>query len=261
MTKRGLAVALLAFLPIVASAAVSVTVVETDPVSPATLGHWGRFDLRVAYETDRPMRVRGDAFREGQRVTSITSGAPRCDPGTGEVLFWLAFTEAQAVDRVVVWAEDEATRASLAEAPLEVDLTWTGEKGGTAAPRSPWAQRLQDAQDRKIYEQASQQGEGPFACLGTLLVMAAMAAVPLYCVVQPLLLVVLRGGWRWAAAVPLVPMAAVVVHAVFAFAAGSNIFPLFVIFMAPPAVVYLAVVAFLARRAGALGREKKAPPR
>ena len=52
------------------------TVIETDPVSPTTLGHWHRFSVHFGYETDRPMRVHGKAYRQAREVTSITGGSP-----------------------------------------------------------------------------------------------------------------------------------------------------------------------------------------
>lgn len=57
----------------------------------------------------------------------------------------------------------------------------------------------------------------------------------------------LRGGWRVAAAVPAVPMTAVLGHAILAYRAGSGLFPLFLIFTSPPALIYLAVVLLIRR--------------
>jgi hypothetical protein len=255
MLNRGMLAALLAILSVPASAAVSVRVAETHPVSPASLGHWGRFDLRIEYETDRAMRVRADAFSGSERVTSITSGSPRREPGAGEALFWLAFTEPKRVDRVVVRLEDEETHTALAETALEVDLTWTGEKGAAAGVRPDWIRRLQDEQDRRISAQGVPSDGWPSG-MGTLVIVLAVWMVPGYFLLQPFAIWRTRGRWRWAAAAPLVPMGAVVLYTIFAFLAGSNLFPLFLIFLAPPAFLYLVVLVLLARAAGAWGKEK-----
>ena len=69
-----------------------------------------------------------------------------------------------------------------------------------------------------------------------------MLGVPGYFALQAYLLYCLRGGWLIAAAVPLVPMAAVVAYTVHAFNKGSNWFPLVLIFTAPIVFVYLLVV-------------------
>ena len=74
-----------------------------------------------------------------------------------------------------------------------------------------------------------------------------MVGVPGYFALQAWLLYSLRGGWLYAAALPLVPMAAIVVYTVYAFNKGSNLFPLVLIFTAPLAFIYLLVVFVLWR--------------
>jgi hypothetical protein len=77
--------------------------------------------------------------------------------------------------------------------------------------------------------------------------MAAGWGIPLYFIVQILVLWRWRGGWRIAAAVPAVPMLLILGHAIFAFFAGSNIFPLFLIFTCLPALIYLVFLGVLRR--------------
>jgi hypothetical protein len=74
-----------------------------------------------------------------------------------------------------------------------------------------------------------------------------MWSVPAYCLLQALALWRLRGGWRAAAIVPAVPMAGIVVHAVLAFLAQSNLFPLLLLFASPPASLYLMSLLLLHR--------------
>jgi hypothetical protein len=73
------------------------------------------------------------------------------------------------------------------------------------------------------------------------------AGVPLYFVLQAWLLWRLRGGWRGAAAIPLLPMAAVLAYTFYAFLDGSNLFPLVLIFTAPIAALYLLAIMALRR--------------
>ena len=120
----GLAAA--AALPAVGMAEVRLEIVETDPVPPAVLGHWEHYWLRIAYQTDRPVRLKADAFFAGRRVTSITGGSVGVDPGTGEALLWFAYRDPAEVDQVVVWAEDEKARAVLTQTQIDGALRWTG---------------------------------------------------------------------------------------------------------------------------------------
>jgi hypothetical protein len=66
--------------------------------------------------------------------------------------------------------------------------------------------------------------------------------VPGYFVLQAWLLYRLRGGWRVAAMVPLIPFVPLLIHALFAFAMGSNLWPLLLILFAPFGFLYLAGV-------------------
>ena len=70
--------------PVPAGGEVRVLVTETDPALPATLGHWHRFNVRFGYESDRPIRVQGQAYWQGRNVTSITGGSPVYPTGTGD---------------------------------------------------------------------------------------------------------------------------------------------------------------------------------
>jgi hypothetical protein len=62
---------------------------------------------------------------------------------------------------------------------------------------------------------------------------------PVYLVLQGYTAWTWEGGWRRAALAPLLVMVPLVAFAILAAAAQSNLFPLFVIFASPPAVLYL----------------------
>jgi hypothetical protein len=239
----------LLLLPMPAAADVHLTIAATDPEPPATLGHWEQFSLRVAYETDRPIRVRGDALAAGRKITAMTSGAALHAAGTGEALFWFAFTSPAHVDAIVIRAED--TRgATVASLDVPVDLTWTGVRADPLRARAAWVTRMQEEETRRIRDDVRAAPNGPDGQAGMALGLVLMCGVPLYFLVQPLMLWKLRGGWRAAAALPLVPMAGVLVYTVIAYNAGSNIFPLVLIFTAPIGLGYLLVLALAKQVAG-----------
>jgi len=85
----------------------------------------------------------------------------------------------------------------------------------------------------------------PLMQIMDMVAMVVMWTVPGYFVLQGWLLWSLSGGWRTAAAAPLLPMGAVLVYTVYAFLDGSNIFPLVLIFTAPIAFLYLAIIVVL----------------
>jgi hypothetical protein len=67
--------------------------------------------------------------------------------------------------------------------------------------------------------------------------------VPAYFFLQYFMVVRYRGGWLILALVPLLVMVPVVIHALLAYLAGSNLWPLLVILTSPVAFLYLLAVA------------------
>jgi hypothetical protein len=150
MTTLVVVLALSLIAPAASRADTGVTVLATDPPSPATLGHWEQFYLRIGCLGSQPMRVRGNAFLGERQVTTISSGAPLCGPATGDVLIWLAYTDPARVDRIVITTQDERGHQLPLRAELPVDLTWTGQKPAVPRPRADWVVQLQGEQDRRM---------------------------------------------------------------------------------------------------------------
>jgi hypothetical protein len=76
-----------------------------------------------------------------------------------------------------------------------------------------------------------------------LLGLLVMIALPGYWVLQIMLVKRYDGGWRIAALAPLIAMVPLLAYTAYAFAAGSNLWPLLLIFVSPVAFVYLAIVS------------------
>ncbi|MGH7147085.1 MAG: hypothetical protein ACREI9_02475 [Nitrospiraceae bacterium] len=231
-------------MPALARADVGLHVIATDPASPATLGHWEQFYIRVGCLGNQPMRVRGDAFLGEARVTSLSSGAPICGPATGDALIWLAYTDPARVDRIVITTEDERGHALPLRTELSVDLTWTGQKLAAPRPRADWVEQLQHAQDRRMKAESdvynARLESSPLAWI----IMLMMPIVPFAPLVLPLWL-----GRRWEpawrrrarvfAAVYVVCSAGIII---WVSQTGSNIAPLwFYIFATAATVAWLAI--------------------
>jgi hypothetical protein len=238
--------ALLGLAPAPAGAEVRLEVVETDPGSPATLGHWHRFNVRIRYESDQPIRVHGQAYHQGKQVTWATSGSAVHPPGVGEAMFWFAFTTPAQVDRLVLRAYPARGATPLTEAAIDVELLWTGEQMPAPVP-APWVQQM-DAEEARRQKEAYQAYMSQPTPPWQVALFFALAWSPVaYLVVQIVALRRFRGGWRAAAAAPVLPMSGVLAYTVLAFQAGSNLFPLVLIFTSPVALLYLLAVAGLRR--------------
>ncbi|MEO8678229.1 MAG: hypothetical protein ABI665_04235 [Vicinamibacterales bacterium] len=224
----------------------TVRVLETWPASPATLARSESFNLRIHYEApDRVVRVRAEAFFQGQRVPGINSGSPEMPPGSGEALFWFAYDSATRVDRIVVRL-DGPRGDVLGSAELPVDLTWTGAPD-PQAPKPGWVTTLEREQNERISDELKQFQEGPLMWFGTALIAIMPMTVIAFVLLQGFALWKWRGKWRIAALASAIPMALVVAYTVYAAAAGSNLFPLVLLFASPPALVYLLVLFAIKR--------------
>jgi hypothetical protein len=229
-----------------AAAGARIQVIATDPASPAVLGAWHRFSVRISYVADEPIRVRGETFSKGRKVTSATSGSPVYAPGTGEGMFWFAYTEAALVDRIVLTAYAERGEAHLAEAALDVRLRWTGERTGPPAS-AEWVQRMDAEAERRHREAHAAYMNRPTPAWQWVPLLALMWSPLAYLVAQIVVPRGVSGRWRAAALAPLAPMAIVLLYTVAAYRAGSNLFPLVLIFTSPVAFLYLVVLAVLHR--------------
>ena len=225
-----------------AHAEVRLQVLESFTAAPATLGHWEPYYLRIGYVSDQPIRVRVEPRLGDAAVPGMNGGSPVNAAGSGEAFYWIAYTDRVRVDRLVVYAQDEKWQGRLAQVEWPVDLAWSGDKAQAARTPPEWVQRLKGeraARDRIEYEARMSEPAGWGWSLG---LFAAAWSIPVYFILQGFLLWRWRGGWRIAAAIPAVPMTGFLLHAIFAFVAGSNLFPLFLIFLCPPALLYLLVL-------------------
>jgi hypothetical protein len=229
-----------------ASAAARIQVIETDPASPAVLGSWHRFNVRISYVSDEPIRVQGQAYLDGRKVTSATSGSPVYPPGSGEGMFWFAYTEVARVDRIVLTAYAGRGQDALAETTLDVELRWTGDR--TPPPQAAeWVRRMDAEAERRQREAYEAYMNQPTPAWQWALFFALMWSPVAYLVAQVSTLRRFQGRWRVAALAPIVPMAIVLVYTLSAFRAGSNLFPLVLIFTSPIAFLYLMVLVVLRR--------------
>jgi hypothetical protein len=232
-----------------ASAQVTLEVLDVNPQSPATLGKYQNFSLRIGYTCDQPIFLRAQPFLEGVRVPAMNGGSPVYNAGSGEAFFWLAATSPGKVDEVLITAAGKDGK-NLAQITYPVSLSWTPELDENPPPAPEWVKRMKEAQQSKIAAQATtfNQDAAGWAMIG--IGSLIMLCVPVYFVAQVVLLWRLKDKWRKAAAAPLVPMAFVLLYTVWAYHDGSNLYPIVLIFASPAALFYLAVVTLWWRLSG-----------
>jgi len=229
-------------VPASTSAQASLRVLATDPTSPATLGYWEEFYLRIDYTSNRPIRVWAETLSEGKRVTQITSGSPLYDAGSGEVFFWVAYTTFQHIDTIEVTATDNRTGTTIAQTSLPVDVTWTGVRSTSGRVPTEWVQLARAKENAREKAAYAAYMNRPIKWWTSAVFLVVMCSIPVYFILQIVLLWRFRDLWRKLVTIPAVIMLSVLVYTVYAYLDGSNIFPLVLIFTSPLLLLYLLVI-------------------
>ncbi len=240
-----LLLAMLFVAPDVASAqnrSVTFSIADAYPALSGELRAGSRLYVKLSYRSDGPVGFHVEGYAGGKKVPGATSNImPSYPAGEGEALVWIAYGKPATIDELRITAIDQRWQplAAISQpAPLEWSATKVGERGAPPA----WAKRL----DREQQERGDQQGRAASAKnlgLGMLVVGLGGLAILGYLVLQPMMIFTYSGRWRVAALVPVIAMVPLFVHAAYAFAHGSNLWPLGLIFFAPIATLYLLLLA------------------
>jgi hypothetical protein len=221
----------------------TIRVVATDPAPGRTLARDQALYLRLAYDSTEPLRIQAAGYRDGAEVRDGVrwNPAPVLAAGSGEAVAWLAYGKPTRLDEIRIEVAD-ASWQPLLVVKVPTGAAWTAD-ARAAPPRAEWVARLGDAQQRAASESVADAprdaGDDLFdLLLGPLVVLS----LPGYLVLQTLFGLRWSGAWRIAALVPLTIMLPVLGHALFALVAGSNLWPIVLIFAAPFAFAYLALV-------------------
>ena len=235
---RALLVVALAALgpaPLAADGVPSISITATDPGLNHRLGANEPFFVRLAYRTDRPVILRVEGMVAGKPLPGMTDGIHRVGPGAGETMAWIAYSAGTAIDGIRTNILDERSRPiSALDTPAQ--LRWDAGPARTRAQRADWANRMNDAEQRPRPETGVSSAAQEWLGLGI------MAGVPLYFVLQAWLVVVWSGRWRVAALAPMIALAPATAFSLYALSRGSNLWPLTVILLAPPGLIYLLIL-------------------
>lgn len=219
----------------------SVEIAEVDPQSDATLAAREPLYLRIAYDSDIALRFQATGFVDGVEVreTEAMNIAPSYQPGRGEAVAWVSYDAATRIDEVRVTVFD-ASWKKLDTLTYPIDTHWTGVVPKAWRQPAQWARRLSAAQ--QSMREPGSPGDQVIDSGLDVLVMLAGWSIPGYFILQIYLFVRSRGGWRTAVALPLLGTVPLIAYTLYALIAGSNLWPLVMLFLMPFAFVYLAAV-------------------
>lgn len=226
-----------------------IEVLALDPPDGSVLRVGESLHVRIGYAADQPVRFRVRGFLNGSERTAgmRTNPAPPYPAGQGEAIAWIEYTGPTDIDALRIEMSDAGWNL-LDQLTVPVYIAWSTSAGATSRRPAPWVAPLRDQQQqmaRTALESAHQGGnDGGWM----LLFMLAGWSIPGYFILQVALYYRWHGGWRKAALLPLLATVPITAYTLFAFAKGSNLWPLVMLFTVPFAFVYL-VGLMLARRA------------
>jgi hypothetical protein len=235
------------------SAEISVSTGRMSSSLRATLTLNKPLYVEVDYSSDVPLRFQARAYADGVSVDrgQMMNASIEHPAGKGSALVWVRFRQEATVDEIRITAYDLNWKP-LQVRSLKADLRWSGTTLGDGRHGRPaWVQSLQDEQDRVSALRQEQYDDSDAAWFGSFIGLIMMLGVPGYFVLQFVAAKKLDRGWRLASYAPLAVMVPVTGHAILALAAGSNLWPILIIFCAPVALLYLLAL-YVVRAAGAI---------
>lgn len=230
---------LLLLWPAAASAEpMTLSVGDAWPALNAAMPPGAPLYIPVGYRSASPLRMQASAYAGGKPLEQdeMMNAAPLHPAGSGTALVWVGYRSSAAIDEVRITVYDSAWKV-LKVIALPSSARWTA----AAAPgaEKPAALQALIAAESRLSSAAASSAGSSSGMVGTVLGLAMMAGLPLYVAAQIGAPILLRGRWRMAALMPLLAVVPAAVHAVLAFMAGSDLWPLVILFTAPLAFLYL----------------------
>ncbi len=244
MNCRALLVMLVcAFLLIVQPAgAVQLRVLAQDPEAKAVLGLNDRLALHIGYASEQAVRFQVSAMLQGQllEVGAVTSPAALQPSGEGESLVWIGFANATHIDTVRVTALD-AQWQPLESLSVAADVTWRPLEVSLSRTPAAWVKSLEKSERREVdftYDPLPK----PTESLWDVFFLVSVASLPIYLLLQFMMLRNYRKRWRELAAVPLVSLLPLVIFSMIGFGMDLQLWASFLFRCVPFALLYLLVL-------------------
>lgn len=224
-----------------------VTAVAVSPEPADRLAGGQNLSVRVAYESDQPLRFKAEGYNQGRKHPSLaTNPSPVYPAGKGEAIVWVFAQPGARLDELRVSVSDAAWQ-QLTQISVPVQAAWRA--GVPSAPEAAWVRELNEAA-RKIPRPAPPPEsfiDKVWSTLLIILVPVAFLSVLGYPLLQLFTLWKLRGPARLLSALPLSFMLPVYGFCLYALSQGSNLWPLYAIFASPVAFIVTLVIFLVAR--------------
>jgi len=236
---------------------VLVDIVAVDPAQSATLGNDEKLYVKIAYESEVPLRFQAIATRDGLplEVGAIKNPPALHAPGAGEALAWVMYMNPTHVDAVKVMVFDYQWQP-LHQLSHEADVTWQDVAAAKPRQLAEWVPALVKAERRKtdfVYDPTPKK----HGVLYDIFFFLNLASIPVYILLQLHMLWRYRYRWRELAVIPIFPYVIVGFYVVAGLNIETSILVTFLFRYTPCALLWL-VLLWLAKR---FWQHKLPPPK
>ncbi|MCS5708475.1 hypothetical protein CC99x_006090 [Candidatus Berkiella cookevillensis] len=227
--------------------AFEVELTQTSPqISPnfSTILHKDEaLFVRIQYQSEQPLRFQARGLlNDIQNEKNVRyNPSPVYAQGKGEAIAWLAYDGPTSINKIRVNIYNQQWQ-QIGSQDLNLSANWTNRIASTPTPIADWAQTLNNIQQNSV-STAAMNTESSF--LFGFLMQIMFLMTPGYLILQIYTLCKYEDNWRKAARIPLFVMIPLGIYTIFALIAGSNLWPLMLIFISPFSFIYLLGVVIL----------------
>lgn len=221
---------------------VQVELHDIDPAGVSVVPPKTRVHGRIVYTTDAPVRFVLLPYRNGEPVQDgfYNSGSPRYAPGSGETIAWFGFDKPQTIDEIRAVANDFRGKV-FAEDSVALTLSW---REGASAPRkADWVEPLLQAEKNVVVDPPSEYG-----WFDEVVVQLFFLLVPLSVGLQIYAWCKFDGGLGRLARGSGYAMGALWLFVIATGLAGSNLSPIWLVFLSPLFALFLGGLLVVGRR-------------
>lgn len=221
---------------------VTIELQQVDPAGDTPLAPFTPVHGRITYTTDQPVRLVLHPYRDGQPVLDgvYYSGSPEFSAPGGEAIAWFGFSQPQQIDEIRAIANDhwgnEFARSSLFG-------SWAWRADGQRPDEASWIEPLKAQRDAvSSAQQAATSEGGAFEIVLMLLMQLLFLSVPASIALQVAALMLLRGAAGGIARLSALAMGLLWLFVIVTAVAGSNLSPIWLVFLSPLFVILLSVL-------------------
>ncbi|KTD42294.1 hypothetical protein [Legionella parisiensis] len=223
------------------AATLNVELSETSPASPAVLHQDEALYVLIRYKSEQPLRFQAMGAYLGKELkNNIRMNPSQAYPaGEGQAIAWVSYYKATKIDSVIVTVYNANWRV-LETKSLSLSVTWQEDRSNVTQPKAPWVNELNQQQQASVT--ATQQ---PLSTRDILFIQLLYWSVPIYWILQLIILWKWSGTWRKIACIPLFISIPLLIYTLFALFVGSNLWPLMMLFITPVILLILLVIVVI----------------